>query len=123
MKITGNPTTVQHVINTMCDLAHGTALSRGWYDQERNDLELIALIHSELSEAVEALRDGDLPYNETHPKAVSLADFKTTEIELADAVIRIFDMAAYKGYKLGDAIVAKMQYNTTRSKRHGGKKY
>ena len=39
---------------------HETAKSKGWWDSERNDGELIALMHSELSEALEALRNGNI---------------------------------------------------------------
>jgi hypothetical protein len=106
----------KRTINVVAETVHNNAVSKGWYDQERNELELIALIHSELSEAVEALRN-DNPPDEHCP------EFSSAEIELADTVIRILDMSAAKGYNIGGAVVAKMEYNQLRPYRHGGKKY
>jgi len=95
---------------------HGNAIDNGWWDSERNDGELIALIHSELSEALEALREGN-------PPSKKIPEFSATEEELADAVIRIMDMAAARNYRLGEAIEAKISYNLTREYRHGGKMF
>ncbi len=44
------------VINSLCHESHAIAVDRGWWDAERSDGELIALMHSELSEALEYLR-------------------------------------------------------------------
>lgn len=78
----------------------------------------LLLIHSEVSEAAEALRDGKIkmwidPSNHK-PEGV--------ESELADTVIRIFDLAAALNMDLGNAIAVKMDYNRTRPHRHGDKK-
>lgn len=66
----------------------------------------LSLIHSEVSECLEALRkdlmDDKLPHR------------KGGEVELADAVIRIFDFAASQGYDLGAAIVEKAEFNSHR---------
>jgi len=43
------------------DQINKTAISKGWWDSERNDGEVIALIHSELSEALEGMRKGNPP--------------------------------------------------------------
>ena len=104
--------------------AHATAKEKGWYDgaTERNPLELIALVHSELSEAVEDFRRGAAPWC---IPANNLPDCKPSgpDIELADAVIRIADMCGYLGLDLEAAIQAKLAYNKTRPVRHGGKRY
>ena len=94
---------------------HHLAKDKGWYDRERNELELIALIMSELGEAVEAVRKDAIS-----PKILG---YKGVEEELADVIIRIMDMAGYYGYDIAGAIVDKHEYNKSRSHRHGGKIY
>jgi NTP pyrophosphatase (non-canonical NTP hydrolase) len=92
------------------------AIEKGWWEGERNEGELIALMHSELSEALEAIRNGNPPDDK-------IPEFTGVEAELADVIIRIMDMAAAKGYRVGDAIVAKINYNKNRPYKHGGKKF
>jgi NTP pyrophosphatase (non-canonical NTP hydrolase) len=74
---------------------------------KRNKGELLALIHSEISEALEGerknLMDDKLPHR------------KMAEVELADAVIRILDYAYAFGYDLQGAFDEKMAYNATRN--------
>ncbi len=67
---------------------------------------MLCLIHSEISEAMEGYRK-DLPDDKLpHRLAV--------EVELADAMIRIGDLATYLGCDLGGAVVEKMEFNRTR---------
>ena len=63
----------------------------------RNSAEMLALMHSELSEGLEALRHGD-------PADSHLPEFNSLEVELADVVIRMMDFAAAKGLKVAEAI-------------------
>jgi len=91
---------------------HKTAVEHGWWDVPRSDGELIALIHSELSEALEALRHGN-------PPSEHIPEFTGVEEELADVIVRVFDFAAARGWRLVEALAAKMEFNENREYRHG----
>lgn len=82
-----------------------------WHDKngvrlERNKGELLCLIHSEISEAMEGerkdLMDDKLPHR------------KMAEVELADAIIRILDYSAGFSYDIAGAVSEKLEYNKTR---------
>lgn len=103
------------MIDRMAQGINDLARGKGWWDTDHGlttDAEKIALIHSELSEALEGLRKGN-PADEHCP------EYTSVEIELADAVIRILDLSAQRGYRLGEAIEAKHAYNASRPIRHG----
>lgn len=109
-------------------LAHETATDAGWYSDprtgqpiERNFGELVALMHSELSEALEAdrkgLMDDKLPHRDGR------------EVEFADCIIRILDAAAALGLDVAGAVIEKNRFNRQRAdhklenRAAGGKKY
>lgn len=89
---------------------------------KRNVGEMLALVHSEISEGLEGSRknlmDDKLPHRSMF------------EVELADAVIRIFNIAGGLNLDLGGAFVEKMAFNAVREDhklenrmREHGKKY
>ena len=102
----------KHYFKTMSENIHDNAAIHGWWDESREDGTLIALIMSEAAEALEALRKGNGP-DEHCPQ------FSGAEVELADVVIRIMDMAEARGWDVAGAIVAKHEFNKTRPYKHG----
>lgn len=119
--------------------AYETAKSKGWHEEERSLPEIIALMHSELSEALEDYRTGraleEVYYEEssmpviTHGREVGWKEEARVilkpcgiAIELADVIIRIADTCGSLGIDLERALRMKMDYNKTRPYRHGGKK-
>lgn len=129
----GEPDNVRHprgraeVLNMLAIDVH--RLSERWWTDlhtgeriERNVGELLALVHSEISEALEGHRKG-LPDDKLPHRAMF-------EVELADAVIRILDLAGGLELDLGGAIMEKLAYNQKRADHTregrlaaGGKKY
>lgn len=94
---------------------HEAAKEKGFWpeDESPNIAEKLALIHSEISEALEADRQPE-PLPDKH-----CPDFNNFEIELADTVIRIFDLAGAKGFSLGTAMLTKIEANAKRPHKHG----
>jgi NTP pyrophosphatase (non-canonical NTP hydrolase) len=130
--------TIQHLpiqalhanrINEVQGVCHGLAKEAGWWSDletgeplERNKAELLCLIHSEISEAMEGVRKGLMDDKLPHRSM--------EEVELADAMIRILDYAGAYDLDVGGALVEKLVYNAERSDhkpenriKEGGKKF
>lgn len=99
-------------INALCKRAYYTSRDHGW--KHDNDGQAIALMHSELSEALEAMRKPD-------KKDEHLPHLDPVGLELADVIIRVFDFCGARGIDLGTCIKEKMAYNDKRPMKHGGK--
>ncbi|GLG01701.1 hypothetical protein Alches_17410 [Alicyclobacillus hesperidum subsp. aegles] len=97
------------VLEALIEDVHVTARSKGWHETDTPLPIHLALIHSEVSEALEADRKGEGVDNVAE--------------ELADVVIRTFDTAAAHGIDLAGALLTKMAKNKTRAYRHGGRRY
>jgi NTP pyrophosphatase (non-canonical NTP hydrolase) len=93
-------------ITEMVFNCHGGARARGWWDNQRNVGEALCLIHSEISEAMEGFRRARMDEH--------LPDLPSIAVELADALVRIFDLAGGMTLPLGEAFARKLHYNMTR---------
>ncbi len=124
-------------LNKLAEEIHLNNKEKGFYDEPKNVGEMIALMHSELSEALEADRKGMylsskmsnhiiLALNHLPPEHYKAAYDQTikgtVEEEMADVVIRVLDFCAYKGIDIAAHIDAKIRYNKLRPHKHG-KKY
>lgn len=124
-----NSTQLALEVNRLVDICYNASYAGGWHTDrftgkllDRNRAEMLCLIHSEISEAMEGERKGLM---DDH-----LPNRPMAEVELADAVIRIGDYCGRWGYDLGGAIEEKLAYNATRADhkpenraQEGGKKF
>jgi NTP pyrophosphatase (non-canonical NTP hydrolase) len=107
--------TVTKAVDLLIDHCHHSAYNNGWWHDiktgeeitERNISELLCLVHSEVSEAFEGYRRNK---NDDHLPHRAMLD-----VELADTVIRIFDMAGGLKIDLAGALVEKINYNNSRA--------
>lgn len=105
-------------VRILAHSVHELALTQGWWQNDlqrvEDDLAKIALITTELSEMVEALRTPRV-------RSTKIPEFSLVEEEAADALIRLLDLCERRGWRIAEAAAAKHMYNKDRSFRHGGK--
>jgi len=115
-------TELASALNDITDFCAGVAREGGWDNEPVNVPRSLMLIVSEVSEAMEghrkSLQDDKLPHR------------KMFDVELADAVIRILHLAGRMDIPIGEILVEKLVYNTTREDhkpenraKEGGKAY
>ena len=103
---------------------HQNSRAKGWWDDRDElsktpaghvavDIGCLALAGTELAEAIEATR---VPCQDDH-----IPFYTGQEAEVADTIIRLLDFAAARNLKVVDAMIAKADYNRSRSYKHGGK--
>lgn len=132
------------MINELAKQVHENAKQKGFFEKEKNIGEMLCLIHSEVSEALEADRidnyfnaetncNKNKDFSKTGGWAFDIvesneeawlnwfrAEVKNTfQDELADIMIRVMDLAAFKGIDLEKHIALKMRYNSMREHKHG----
>lgn len=101
-------------LNDLCDAAHTNSQAKGFWDHHPGFAEKIALIHSELSEALEEAREGRM-----HAWHGPTGKPEGVPAELADVVIRVADLCGHLGIDLDAAVTEKLAYNSNRRRLHG----
>lgn len=112
-----NVETVFDGLQATTNLCHGLAARSGWWtdkttglqiarDTPRLVVEKLCLIHSEVSEAMEGDRKDLMDDKLVHRKML--------EVELADVLIRVHDLAGFLGLDLAGAVIEKLAFNQVR---------
>lgn len=117
-------------LNDFAREVHQNAKDHGWWDEPRSFGDIIALCHSELSEALEEYRaDRPMVYARdivTHeicePDRMIPEDKpEGIAVEMIDCVIRVLDWCGHENIDIESILRLKHEYNKTRPYKHGGK--
>ena len=109
-------------LDEMMHEVHTNNVDKGWFEKERTFGDGIALMHAEVSEALEAYRDRGLDhYTQPSKEGQTIGKPNDVPSEFADVLIRLLDECYRHGYDLEEEYERKMAYNRTRPHLHGGK--
>ena len=110
-------------LNELTKDIHNNAVAHGWWDNSRCFGEVIALCHSELSEALEEYRNGKplLYYSANDNSTGTQLKPEGIAVEMIDCIIRILDWCGKEGVDVEDILNKKHEYNKSRPYKHGGK--
>ena len=137
---------MEKLLNKWAEEIHNNAVAHGWHTGERSFGDIVALCHSELSEALEEYRAGrpllwyacrevEMPVGICNPAEgfdclaygkEESCKWRGTKpegiaVEMIDCIIRILDWCAKEGVDVDNLLQMKHEYNRTRPYRHGGK--
>lgn len=107
---------VSKEINNLADEFHQYAKISGFWEGDAGNLGTkVALIHAEVSEFLEVLREEDWK----HKKSTKIPQYLALEEEAADVFIRLLELCSCLHLDVGAAAIAKHAYNQTRPYKHG----
>lgn len=103
-------------LKELTDRSWDGAVAKGWAEKEVPFPEMVALLHSEISEALESFRNNEsISWTDPNGKPQGIGS------EFADILIRLGHYSKLLGIDLDYETERKLQYNSTRPHRHGGK--
>lgn len=113
-------TETKDYLTELATKVHANAVEKGWYEDEPSFPQIIALCHSELSEALQEYR------NNPHEPIYTETDEGRSKpsgvyYEMVDCLLRILDYFGHQKVNVDALVKTKMEYNETRPYKHGGK--
>lgn len=120
----------QRSLNSLRDLIHDHAKAKGWWSKPTDTIAAkLLLVHSEISEAVEILREArpcpfgapEVDYDDLRKETRWHGKPEGFPTEIADTIIRLLDLCGQLNIDIEGVLLRKVEFNTSREMRHGGK--